>query len=144
MGGWIGWGCLVYAPQRFEALAIGGMGPVPDPYFGKSVEDFFGARWAGFDAERQRVLRLVFGETSRFGGARQALKTSSAPLFLFCGDRDPRYESMRDSAPLGRNAEFLTLPGKDHGGVIRDADSVATLAPRLIDFFAAHAISRRD
>ncbi len=138
MGGWIGYGAAIYMPQRFRSLVIGGFGPVPDPYFGRSTEQLVEASAERAAAqgtplsESERAVRtLVFAETARFGGAVQALKTTRLPVLLFAGDEDPRYESIRDAEALSEHATFFSLPGKDHGGAFEAVDDVA---PRVIEF----------
>ena len=135
MGGWIGWGIAIYMPQRFDALAIGGFGPVSDPYFGGTVEDLAGERWGGIPADEQARLRLIFAETARFGGAQQALKTTRLPLLLYAGDQDPRYESVKAAGEAGPTASFFALPGKDHAGAMREPDAVETVCEGAIEFF---------
>jgi len=136
MGGWIGWGITVYMPQRFHALAIGGFGPASDPYFGGTVEDLFGARWNKLADEEQDVVRLIHAETARFGGARQALKTTKLPILLYAGDQDPRFPSVLGAGQLGPTASFFQLPGKDHGQAFGDADAVETVCTKVAEFFA--------
>ena len=141
MGGWIGYGVAIYMPQRFRSLVIGGFGPVPDPYFGRSPEQLVetaaeraAAQGAPLTGSEREVRTLVFAETSRFGGAVQALKTTRLPILLFAGDQDPRHESIRDAEALSEHATFFSLPGKDHRGAFEAVDDVA---PRVIEFLEA-------
>jgi pimeloyl-ACP methyl ester carboxylesterase len=136
MGGWVGWGIAIYMPQRFHALAIGGFAPASDPYFGESVEEHFGARWNKFADEEQEVVRLIHAETARFGGARQALKTTKLPILVYAGDQDPRFASVLGAGQLGPTASFFQLPGKDHGQAFADEDAVETVSAKVAEFFA--------
>ena len=138
MGGWIGYGAAIYMSQRFRSLVIGGFGPVADPYFGRSPEQLVeagaeraAAQGTPLTASEREVRALVFAETSRFGGAVQALKTTRLPVLLFAGDQDPRHESIRNAEALSERATFFSLPGMDHRGAFEAVDDVV---PRVIDF----------
>ena len=75
--------------------------------------------------ESERAVRtLVFAETSRFGGAVQALKTTQLPVLLFAGDQDPLHESIPDAEALSERATFFSFPGKDHRGAVEAVDDV--------------------
>lgn len=136
MGAWIGWGITVYMPQRFHSLALGGFGPVADPFEGGSVEAHFGELWHKFADEEQEVVRLMFAEMARFGGARQALKLTNLPLLLFAGERDPHLSSLVGATQLAKRASFFALEGKDHRTAFADADAVQSVCERASEFFA--------
>ena len=144
MGGWIGWGAATYAPQRFLALAIGGFGPQPDPYPGLTVEAAFGDLWRKLADEEQDVMKLLFAETARFGGARQVLKTTLLPLFLYAGDQDDHFSSLLGATQMAQRAEFLALKGKDHRGGYLDDDAVATVTAGVAGFFSAVSAQPRS
>jgi len=134
MGGWVGWGVMGHRPERFDGYVLGGFGPTPDPYYGRTVEEFFGSRLTEVSPDEQRVLRLVWAETNAFPGALDVLRANTRPLLLYSGDRDPRYASIRDAQPLNRHAEFFALPGLDHGAAFgQAADAVA---PRVVEWLA--------
>lgn len=134
MGGWVGWGVMAHRPERIEGYILGGFGPTPDPYYGRTVEDFFGRRLTEATPAEQRVLRLIWAETNAFAGALDALSANTRPLLLYSGDRDPRYDSIRDAQPLSRHAEFFALPGLDHGAGF--AQAAETVVPRVVAWLA--------
>lgn len=134
MGGWVGWGAMTYRPERFTGYILGGFGPTPDPYYGRTVEDFYGARLTQATAEQQRVMRLVWAETNAFPGATEVLRGTASPVLLYSGDRDPRYASIRDAQPLNVHAESFTLPGLDHGAAF--AQAAEAVVPRVVEWLS--------
>ncbi len=137
MGGWVGWGAMAHAPERFVGYVLGGFGPTPDPYYGRTVEDFYGRRLTQASPREQRVMRLIWQETNAFPGALDVLRANQAPLLLYAGDRDPRFESVRDAALANARAEFFALPGLDHGAAF--AQAAESVAPRVIDWLSRTA-----
>ena len=130
MGGWAGWGAMTYRPERFTGYILGGFGPTPDPYYGRTVEDFYGPRLMQATPEQQRVMRLVWDETNAFPGAIDVLRANTKPVLLYSGDRDPRFASVRDAASMNARAEFFALPGLDHGAAFAQATDV--VVPRVV------------
>lgn len=134
-GAWVGWGVTIYMPQRFSALALGGFGPGPDPFNGGTVEAHFGDLWHKFADEEQEVVRLMFAETARFGGARQALKQTSLPLLLWAGENDPHFSTMLGAASMARSGSFFPLPHKDHRHAFADEDARDVVVECASEFF---------
>lgn len=134
MGGWVGWGAMTYRPERFTGYILGGFGPAPDPYGGRTVEDFYGPRLTQATPEQQRVMRLVWDETNAFPGAIDILRANTKPVLLYSGDRDPRYASVRDAASMNARAEFFALPGLDHGAAF--AQAAETVTPRVTEWLS--------
>jgi len=135
MGGWIGYGILQHAPERFDSVVIGGFGPVPDPYFGADLEELARASAAGrpeAPADEYEVIHAVFSETAAFQGAEDAVREAPMPLLFFAGTEEPRYESVQAAAALNPNAEFFELPGLNHAEAGRAAD---LYVPHLVAFF---------
>ena len=135
MGGWIGYGVLMYAPGRFHSAVIGGFGPIVDPYFGNDPAEL--ARGAVERRERvpsdeYEVLHAVFRETAAFEGAEDAVRDASMPLLFFAGTEEPRYESVKAAATLNERASFFELPGLNHGEA---GQAAGEYVPRLIEFF---------
>lgn len=134
-GAWIGWGSLIYMPQRFNSLALGGFGPAADPFAGSTVEEHFGDLWHKFADEEQEVVRLMFAETARFGGARQALKTTSVPMLLWAGEQDPHFSTMLGAASMAQAGSFFPLPHKDHRQAFADEDAREVVLECVLEFF---------
>ena len=135
MGGWIGYGILKYAPERFDSVVIGGFGPVPDPYFGTDPADLARRSVARRPDPRPNaydVLHAVFRETAAFEGAEDAVRAAPIPLLFFARTEEPRYESVKAAATLNPNASFFELPGLNHAQAGQAADQYV---PHLITFF---------
>ena len=135
MGGWIGYGVLKYAPERFLSAVIGGFGPITDPYFGSDPAELACGSVERREAaapDEYEVIHAVFRETAAFEGAEDAVRDASMPLLFFAGTEEPRYESVKAAATLNKDASFFELPGLNHGEAGRAADQYG---PRLIEFF---------
>ncbi len=134
-GAWIGWGITIYMPQRFLSLALGGFGPAADPFQGGTVEEHFAELWHKFADEEQEVVRLQFAEAARFGGARQALKTTKLPLLLWAGEKDPHFATMLGAASMAAEGSFFPLPYKDHRQAFQDQDAREVVVECASEFF---------
>ncbi len=134
MGGWIEWGAMTYHPDRFTGYILGGFGPTPGPYYGRTIEDFYGPRLSQTTPREQRVMRLIWNETNAFPGAIEVLRANTSPMLLYSGDRDPRFASIRDAQPMNAHAEFFTLPGLDHGAAFGQA--AADVTPRVVEWLS--------
>jgi pimeloyl-ACP methyl ester carboxylesterase len=134
-GAWVGWGISIYMPQRFASLALGGFGPAPDPFQGGNVESHFAELWHKFADEEQEVVRLMFAETARFGGARQALKHTSLPILLWAGEKDPHFSTMLGAASMAAKGSFFPLPHKDHRQAFQDQDAREVVVECAAEFF---------
>ncbi len=134
-GAWVGWGITIYMPQRFHSLALGGFGPAADPFEGGTVEAHFGDLWHKFADEEQEVVRLMFAETARFGGARQALKTTQLPLLMWAGEQDHHFATMLGASEMAANASFFPLPYKDHRKAFSDEDARDVVVECASEFF---------
>lgn len=135
MGGWIGYGILKYAPQRFHSVVIGGFGPLPDPYFGVDPAELARGsveRRLATDPDEYEVIHAVFRETAAFEGAQDAVRAAPMPLLFFAGTQEPRYESVKAAATLNPNASFFELPGLNHA---ETGQATTQYLPHLIDFF---------
>ena len=138
MGCWMGYGALIYMPQRFKSLTLGGFSPYrgPEARFetlrqapAVQANEAFAASLAKFP----RAMEHSMNELRRWGGAVQALRTAQTPLLLFAGTEDPN-DAAREM-PLAivssKDATFFPVEGADHTGA---ADAVDVVAPRVIEF----------
>ncbi len=135
MGGWIGYGILKYAPDRFYSAVIGGFGPITDPYFGADPDELARgsvARRESAASDEYEVIRAVFRETAAFEGAEDTVRDAQMPLLFFAGSEEPRYQSVKAAAALNDRASFFELPGLDHGEA---GQAAGQYLPRLIEFF---------
>ena len=137
MGGWIGYGVLKYAPERFHSATLGGFGPVVDPYFGRDPLDLARGsveRRGVDDPDKVKLLHVIFSETASFEGAEDVVRAAEMPILLYAGTEDPRYDSVRVAEALNPRASFFSLPGLNHGEAGGAVDEVV---PRMLEFLAA-------
>lgn len=138
MGCWMGYGALIYMPQRFKSLTLGGFSPYTGPAV--TFEDLAQApgvqeneAYAASLAQFPHAMKHSMNELRRWGGAVQALRTTDRPLLLFAGTEDTN-DAARDM-PLAMvsstDATFFPVEGADHTGA---ADAVDVVAPRVIEF----------
>lgn len=146
MGGHIGYALAHYAPERFEALILGGMHPYArDPAAsGWRAEAIRAGGMEGYLAEserrdgplparmRERVLandaEALAAATAGSAGApsfEAALAAVRVPVLIYAGDRDqPIHDEAARAAGGKAHITFVTLPGLNHGEVSRRSDVV--------------------
>jgi len=138
MGCWMGYGGLIYMPQRFKSLTLGGFSPYTGPEVtfedlaqapGVQKNEIFAASLDQFP----HAMKHSLNELRRWGGAEQALRTTDRPMLLFAGTEDPNNaaQGMQTATVSSKDATFFPIDGADHGGA---ADAVDVVAPRVIDF----------
>jgi len=133
MGSLIGMACAIYTPQRFRSLILGGYSPggaSDSPMANQGFEEV----WEGLkdrpDASREAWAACVEGG-GRFGGAVQALRTTSVPLLMFAGSGDTsRYEGVKQFCEQ-QGTPWFALDGKSH---IEASHEIDEIAPRVLEF----------
>jgi pimeloyl-ACP methyl ester carboxylesterase len=151
MGGWIGFGVALYAPERFQSLIIGGQHPYAQSMDGlrqlvlygvENGPEAFVATWErDFETlspeRRKRMLAYDFEALLAVAQDRQSLEavlpTMAMPCLLIVGEIDEVYPAAQRCAQQMPNVTFVTLPGLDHGEVIRRSDLVV---PHVTSFLA--------
>src|SRR5262245_23137880 len=134
MGGWIGFGMAKYAPERVQALIIGGQHP-----YGRRLS---ARRPDGSDP--QAFVVALFGERPRQSSERQdelfandfralaaaqqdrpsledLLPTMTIPCLLYVGEADGAFPHVQACVKDMPNATLAALPGFNHGEGIRPA-----------------------
>lgn len=152
MGGWIGFGVALHAPERFHSLIIGGQHPYAQSMDGLrqliqyGVErgpEAFVAMWErDFGAlspeEKKRMLTYDFEALLAVAQDRQSLEavlpTMTMPCLLFAGEMDGVYPAAKKCAKHIPNVTFVTFPGLDHGEAIARSELVL---PHVTKFLAA-------
>lgn len=149
MGGFIGFGIAKFAPERFNALVIGAAHPYPRGMeatrkpFSRSMDVYLKATLAGApdraDSEWFKVrksandLEALHALTQDRPDNSDIIPTLTMPCLVFAGEEDTMYEDIKRSAEQLPNAEFLSLPGLNHGQAVRfSQDSL----PRVKSFLA--------
>ena len=82
-------------------------------------------RTAFLAAEHQAVAALLAATDATAGVPDADLEACTVPALWMAGDEDhPRHEQSRRAASLMPDAEFVSLPGRDHGGTLFPPDEV--------------------
>lgn len=130
MGGWIGFGMALLAPERLSSLAIGGAHPFADPAFAE-LEPSHGRDRAAFlrgmelvvgealDAETRELLAqndwpAVMASLRQRAPLEAVLSQIAVPCWLFAGTADRRFELIERAERAIAGAELLGLPGLGH------------------------------
>lgn len=156
MGGRIGLATGRYTSDRFSSLIIGGNGLSEKDSKGETeelqgyirifkqgvetviafVEKMRGVRLE--DWERDRWLNadldalIAYCSYTENVGMADYLPTLSIPCLLYAGEEDTYPHSRAKAcAEIMQNAEFLSLPGLDHGGAFRESSVVL---PHILRF----------
>jgi pimeloyl-ACP methyl ester carboxylesterase len=156
MGGRVGLSAGKYASSRFNSLIIGGNGlkerDAPDQIvelqaysrlFQQDIESVIATmeerRGSRFEEwERKSWMKNDLAALDAYCslyeniGMTEYLPNVSIPCLLYAGSADtyPHYAS-QVCAKLMQNAEFVSLPGLDHGGSIRES---RTVLPHVLRF----------
>ncbi len=142
MGGWIGFGMAKYAPERINALIIGGSDPyerrvststpldASDP--DKFVSEFIKQLGINPDTLPPEVREQLLANNFRaLAAARQdrsstedVLPTISVPCLLYAGEADRIFPKTKACAEHISNATFVSLPDCDHSKGLYQADLI--------------------
>jgi pimeloyl-ACP methyl ester carboxylesterase len=151
MGGFIGFGMAKYAPQRINALVIGGQHPFArnqeglrqmirlgisgggDAFvaaFEKAegpISDAYAAclRAADFDAYLAMVLDR--------GSMEDMLRTMAMPCCLYAGEADPVFSQARSSSERIPGSRFISLPGLTHMQAFVESGKVVPPVAAFLD-----------
>jgi pimeloyl-ACP methyl ester carboxylesterase len=129
MGGWIGFGCAQYAPERFRSLILGGAHPYAETM--QSFRDGLASGLDGFDAWARQVFgdsltpakltRLRANDLVALTALSQdradfsdVLPAMQMPCLLYVGEDDPRLAQMRDCVNQLDNVVFFSIPSCNH------------------------------
>jgi len=144
MGGWIGFGMAKYAPQRVDALMIGGAQPYertlrvsrPDGSDPQAfLKDLFGRLGVNpLDAlPPERRAELLANDFLALAAAQQdrpsledILPTLKMPSFLYVGEADGIFPQVKACVKQMTNVTFVSFPGFDHADAFYRADAVLT------------------
>jgi len=131
MGGQIGFALAKLAPERLEALILGGASPYPAPatdndwlletlyggeqalcqLFGEFLTPALAARLRAADRDVLIACRRRWLGSPGFA---DVLADITVPTLVFGGDADPVHEAVRESATRIPGARFVSLPGLRH------------------------------
>jgi pimeloyl-ACP methyl ester carboxylesterase len=140
MGGWIGFGMARYAPQRLQALLIGGAHPYADRSW-DAFQQIDGTDPSTFIRTLEAVVaqrlppqtrtQVLANDLRALAAAAQArpsledvLPTIKVPCLLLVGEADARYRAVQECAKQLPHATLATLPGVDHDAALARSDLV--------------------
>mgnify|MGYP001765827911 CR=1 FL=1 len=145
MGGWIGFACATWAPERFRAFIVGGQHPYAQTMEGARawlrVGEEDGAQ-AFIDlwerevrplrpAEKERARRFDFAAMRAAAQDRDTLESTlpgiRVPCLLFAGTRDEVHALAEKATRQIESAEFVSLSGLTHGETIERSDLVVPI-----------------
>nr|WP_245354757.1 alpha/beta hydrolase [Brachybacterium sacelli] len=106
--------------QGMEAFCAGqGLGPEVTSRRARATRTAFLA------ADHRAVSALLTATDAAEGVPDEALAACTVPALWMAGTEDhPRYEESRHAAGTMADAEFVPLPGRDHGGTLFPPDEV--------------------
>ena len=154
MGGWIGFGMARYAPERLNALIIGGAQPGPRsregsplllPHLMRQGAAAIPGTW---DAPLSQALvdRLLANDIEAIRACRaddpgyeDILPIMNMPCLLFAGDADAVYPKIKAAVAQMPNATFFSLPGLVHAETLFRSDLVL---PYVTEFLRVAARPR--
>jgi pimeloyl-ACP methyl ester carboxylesterase len=152
MGGWVGYGLAIYAPERFRSIMIGGA-----QCFEQSMQGLRDILSSGIENGMDAFLldyESIFGEQTPahkkiirqfdlhalldVAQDRESLSESiplmpgSKMLFLV-GENDSTLEGIQKCHQKLPGSTLVTLPGLDHGGLCNSTDMVVSYIDRFIE-----------
>lgn len=152
MGGEIGFGLAKYAPERVDALIIGGaspcagnLGTVFRGVDGTDTDAFVAAtaKSLGMSLTPEARAQLWDDDLPALAAAAQdrpsledVLPTMTMPCLLYVGEADGAFPSVHECARQIPRVTFVSLPGCNHGDAFSCADLIL---PHVITFLQALA-----
>jgi pimeloyl-ACP methyl ester carboxylesterase len=129
LGGWIGFGLVKLAADRFRSFTLGGSHPYAEdmqsfrdamPHdrnvFAATIDQAYGTRLT--PAMRSRLLAndldALRALTQDRGSNADVLPSMTMPCLLFVGELDPRFAKVQQLASDLPNGTLLNLAGYDH------------------------------
>jgi pimeloyl-ACP methyl ester carboxylesterase len=150
MGGRIGFGIAMHAPERVHSLIIGGMHPYDSggntsadervKLLSQGMEAYVASMEAQSGpidpARRARLLAndpeaLIAAISAPRGTSGDVLPKMTMPCLLYVGEADGFYQGARECVKHIPNATFVSFPGLDHGQVSQGSDVVL---PHVTEF----------
>jgi pimeloyl-ACP methyl ester carboxylesterase len=140
LGGTVGQSALIYAPQRFASMFLGGS----SPYGGSDLvmkRLGFERSWPFLSGlprnEDQAALEAHFEAQMRFEGAVQALRSTRVPCVLYAGERDRGPHRGVTEFASKHPLEHFFLEGLDHRGAMFEPAAVEAVVARLEAFIGS-------
>ena len=154
MGGRVGFGLAESAPERIRSMILAGIDQRgPDPakfrnrirYLSQGMDGYlvgFEARFGRMNPESKRIrflrndhLALIANSVDLRDHPRDysdLLHLMTMPCLIYDGLADAFHENARECAELLPDAEFVSLPGQNHGGTFSRSDLVLPHVRRFL------------
>lgn len=148
MGGRIGYSFLRYAPERLNAMIIGGASHLERPghridirdssdlpvlhnaiekFVGEPLsEDFLAGR--SFD----EIRAIAYTISARWPDLGAGLSNRGIPVQVFCGDQDSRFGRVQETVRCFSHVKLETFNGATHGNTLDDVERLSALIRRWI------------
>jgi pimeloyl-ACP methyl ester carboxylesterase len=151
MGGWIGFGLARYAPQRINALVIGGQHPFArnQAGFRQMIREGIGSGGDAFitafvkmagpisDAYAARLraadLEAYLAAAQDRVGMEDMLTGMAMPCCIYAGEADPAFAQTRSASEQIPNARFFSLPGLSHMQAFVESGRVVRQVVEFLD-----------
>ena len=155
LGGRAGFGVAKYAPERFDAIIIGGMHPYGRSGVDGSVDKRIEALKAGIEPyvsqmeeqsgpmDPDRKARMLGNdplaliassiELRDFQGIEEVLSSMTMPCLLYVGEDDSLFDGVKECVKHMPNVTFVSFPGLNHGQTSRRSDLVL---PHVTEFLS--------
>jgi pimeloyl-ACP methyl ester carboxylesterase len=152
MGGWIGFGMARHAPNRVNALVIGGQHPFARDQAGfrqwvregitqgrdtfiAAFEEAAGPIPSAYAARlRTADLEAYLAAAQDRVGMEDMLGAMAMPCCVYAGEADPIFAQARMATEDIPNARFFSLPGLSHLQAFAESSSVL---PHVVEFLGA-------
>ncbi len=155
MGGWIGYGMALHAPDRIEASIIGGAQPYGISFangreiLAQGIEAWVNviAEWGPYSAEdlervRENDVEALIAAFQDRSDISDDLTKMDMPCLLYAGSSDSQAPEMEQWAAQLPRAKFLSIPGHGH---IQTYLRGALIVPRIKAFLGdQRTIRARD
>jgi pimeloyl-ACP methyl ester carboxylesterase len=151
MGGWIGFGLAKYAPERLQALILGGAHPYPRvrevfqqrlqtlQRGAESVAEMWDAMvspslHARLRANDLEACRALTQEWMNSPGLGDVLPTMRMPCLLYAGEADAGYPAIKACSTQILHVTFVSFPDLNHAETFFHVELVV---PRVRNFLGA-------
>lgn len=151
LGGWVGYGLMQYAPERFKSMILGGAHPYADLSW-EAFNQIDGDNPDIFISTLERVLQERISTVIKMqirandlvaltASAQQPrlsqtdnLERHTIPTLFFCGEQDKRISMVKEYAETLKQSTFVTIPKVNHINCLTKADIVVP----QIEYFLRH------
>lgn len=154
MGGWVGYGLMQYAPQRFKSMILGGAHPYADLSWeafnqidGDNADMFISTLEQVLQERISTVIKMQIRANDLVALTASAqqprlsqtdnLQQHPIPTLFFSGEQDKRISMIKEYADTLKQSTFVSIPKVNHINCLIKADIIA---PLIKDFLSDKSI----